>query len=1270
MHPGSISGHVYNDVGGPITGVIITLFQDVNNDGNEDGPALGTATTNSSGNYIFTGVEPGNYVVVETTPLYYNDISDFDTSTGSFDLDGNDAGQGADNDIPVRILPGEADADNDFVDGRPGMICGSVKEDTGQPIFNVEIRLYIDVNNNDSLDVADTQVAVTFTDSNNGNYCFENITPGEYVISEIQPANYYNVSDYDISTGAFDSDGIASADDPDNEIAATVLPNEIDADNNFVEDPFTGSISGVVKDDLGAGIAGVVLSLYADTNSDGNEDGPVIATTSTNGSGAYIFTGIEPGYYVVVETSPFYYLDISDYDESISVSDTDGDDSVQGADNDIPVIVLPGEADNDNNFVEGRPGLICGSVNDTIGQPISSVEVRLYHDLNNNNEYDAGDALVATTFTDGDTGNYCFEDVTPGEYVVVEIQPANYSSISDYDHSTGSDPDGDDQADGPDDEIPVTLLAGENDDDNNFIEAAIPGSVSGFVVDDANAPLNNIKIYLYRDTNNDGNEDGMPLDSAFTNSSGFYSLTGVVPGYYVVVEVNPFYYSDISDYDATTAAPDTDGNDSASGPDNDIPVTITPGESDQDNNFKDGRPGTICGSVLNDLGAPMSNVQILLYEDENGNGQIDPADDVIASVLTDGDTGNYCFEDVTPAVYIIYEVQLPSYGDLSDWDMSPDPDGDDSSEGTDNNIPVDLTPNEQDEDNNFVDILCPGPPEILGLAFDTICSGGFITFEAMNQGAGVTYAWTFGSGSTPPSASGIGPHAVQYISNATNSTIGATVFLTVTKAGCVPMTEAVANIIVNPIPDPAINGATTNLCYFAPRTFQPVAAYEPGYSYAWNFGSGANIPTANTYGPHTIEYSTTGVKTVQLIVFSNAAGSSCGDTATITFNVIQCFGNITGKVHKEDGTGIAGVNVRLFNDTNLDGLSDRGAAIRSVFTTSASVYSMANLVPGPYVLVEAQPAGYYSLYDEDETNDNDTIVITNLPDDDIIPVTVEPQVIDADNVFVEVPSPGIVNGYVFEDFDMDVNPDTGEGIGDVTISLYTDADGVADAGGFVASTTTGGTGFYAIGNIIPGNYVLVETQPALYLSVNDIDPSNDNDLVPNTNTNNDTIPLTISNGETDANNYFIETIACTQMVTNTNDNGPGSLRYVIECSDDGDTIRFSGNLAGQSIHLNSGRIDIYKNLYIHSDLTPRIMIYSDVPVAFMIAAGETVEFRNLDVTSGLAGMSGAGFENFGNLILWDIWLYRNTLLPPNNIIIFNQGTGELRSKGICHIEID
>ena len=404
-------------------------------------------------------------------------------------------------------------------------------------------------------------------------------------------------------------------------------------------------------------------------------------------------------------------------------------------------------------------------------------------------------------------------------------------------------------------------------------------------------------------------------------------------------------------------------------------------------------------------------------------------------------------------------------------------------------------------------------------------------------------------------------------------------------------------------------------------------------------------------------------------MYSNAPGSNCGDTSTLSFNVITCLGNITGTVRDVEGNGIPSVNVRLYRDLDLDGVSDGGSAVRSVFTTSEGVYSMATLTPGQYVIVQTQPSGYLSVEELDETDDSDTLVV-DVVNDNVIPVTVEPQEVDANNVFVEIPSPGLISGSVFEDFDGDEVPDAAEGIVGVTISLWLDedADGEADDGGFVSDTVTTETGYYVFPSVVPGNYVIIESHPAGYESVKDFDATNDGDDVPNTNTLNDTIPVTVDNGEEDNHNYFIETTLCSRVVTNDNDDGPGSLRYNIGCAAPGDTITFHSSMQGQTIHLNSGRIIIDKDLFIHSDLvSPSIMIYSDISGALLIEEGNAVELKNIEITSGLSGELGAAIENAGNLTLWDMTIFANPLLPPEDYLIYNASTGEITVKGNCHI---
>ena len=119
-------------------------------------------------------------------------------------------------------------------------------------------------------------------------------------------------------------------------------PGERDTDNNFV-DSNKGSISGTVKDDEGNPLVGVEIQLQDPASGD-----TPVATVVTDSNGAYTFTEVEPGtYMLVVEKNPNGYPgDVSNYD-SDSVNDGDGDDGNDkaNADNKIPVVLMPGEDD-------------------------------------------------------------------------------------------------------------------------------------------------------------------------------------------------------------------------------------------------------------------------------------------------------------------------------------------------------------------------------------------------------------------------------------------------------------------------------------------------------------------------------------------------------------------------------------------------------------------------------------------------------------------------------------------------------------------------------------------------------------------------------------------------------------------------------------------------------------------------------------------------------------------------------------------------------------
>jgi hypothetical protein len=471
--------------------------------------------------------------------------------------------------------------------------------------------------------------------------------------------------------------------------------------------------------------------------------------------------------------------------------------------------------------------------------------------------------------------------------------------------------------------------------------------------------------------------------------------------------------------------------------------------------------------------------------------------------------------------------------------------------------------------------------------------------------------------------------------------------------------------------DAAIDGSTDQGCYFTNRVFQPVQSELPNVIYNWNFGAGAIPATAIGYGPHEVFYNSSGTKTVSLVITPDPPGAQCPDSASLSFVIVNCPSNIAGTVNSISQTPIAGVNVRLYEDADTNGVADNNIAIRSVFTTSTGVFSMASLTPGNYVLIQTQPAGWNSFDDGDTTDDGD--IVYNVDSlDNIIPVSLAPSELDAANYFIESPVAGTINGSVFVDMDNDQNPDAGEGIANAAICLFPDAnaDGVADTNEAISVQLTTSNGSFSFTEVPVGHYVICEIQPSGYFSIRDVDTSNDNDLVPNTDTYNDTIPVTLINAENDAHNYFIDTDSCNLIVTNSNDEGPGSLRSAIECASAGDTIRFHSSLDGSTITITSQRLVIDKNLVIYSDNDPRVVLASQIEGFFDILANQEIEFIHLDIISGLAGNSGAAFKNEGILKLEDSHILRNPLLIAGAYIIYNFPASQLILSGSCSIDTD
>ncbi|NNE94422.1 MAG: hypothetical protein HKN24_00140, partial [Acidimicrobiales bacterium] len=170
-----------------------TVFEDTNNNGVQDGTETGianvdltlenettgltfNATTAADGTYTFSGFAPGTYVLTEAQPAGYLD---------GIDTAGDRGGSTAVNDVISGIVfnPNEDGTGYNFAEIPDTSIAGSVVDENGNPIEGVTITL----TGTDDLGVI---TPLTTTTQADGTYVFQDLRPGNYTVSETQPATH------------------------------------------------------------------------------------------------------------------------------------------------------------------------------------------------------------------------------------------------------------------------------------------------------------------------------------------------------------------------------------------------------------------------------------------------------------------------------------------------------------------------------------------------------------------------------------------------------------------------------------------------------------------------------------------------------------------------------------------------------------------------------------------------------------------------------------------------------------------------------------------------------------------------------------------------------------------------------------------------------------------------------------------------------------------------------------------------------------------------
>jgi protocatechuate 3,4-dioxygenase beta subunit len=506
-----------------------------------------TVTTDANGFYEVTGLVPGTYRVVEVNqPAGYYDGLDTPGTVGGVPV-GTVTNPG--DSLENIFLGGNANGINyNFGELEPGSISGRVHltdrqgdcfsaEALNRPLGGVTVLLR---------DGQGNILKRTLTNTN-GEYRFDNLAPGTYVIQEITPEGYIDGGDH-IGTVAGVKVGVITENDLISSI--TIAPGDQGVNYDFCEHEPSQLCGNVYHDennnglfDAGEdGIAGVTVNLFDD-------QGNLVATQVTDANGHYCFQELVAGKYRIVEQQPTGWLD------NLDTAGTLGGTPLNPGDEIREINVLWGDHGEDYNFGEILPGSLAGVVfadanNNCVREqdeaPIAGVTVKLF---------DAQGNLVATTTTNAQ-GEYNFGNLRPGMYTVQESQPAGYLQGGQQAGSKG----GDDSQ--PDIIKAIPIGSGENLVDYNFCEI-LPATLAGRVYSDPNencefdegdSPLAGVRIDLF-------NGSGNLVATTYTNAAGQYKFENLRPGEYSVVETQPTGYFN------GAARPGTGGGNGSNDPD-------------------------------------------------------------------------------------------------------------------------------------------------------------------------------------------------------------------------------------------------------------------------------------------------------------------------------------------------------------------------------------------------------------------------------------------------------------------------------------------------------------------------------------------------------------------------------------------------------------------------------------------------------------------------------------------------------------------------------
>jgi 5-hydroxyisourate hydrolase-like protein (transthyretin family) len=559
-----------------VAGVTVTLYDAAGN-------PVASTITDGSGKYKFTNLVPSSYTVGFTPPVDY-----------TFTTPSSLADDSTDKNSDASATPGATFGRSGLITLASGEYDSTVDAGLVSSITqNVGNKVWFDTNKDGIQDAGEEGVAgvtVTLKDAA-GNVVATTVTNsvGDYLFKDVPAGTGYTMEFTPPVGTVFTTQEATSATDNTgsnpNSLGVTpafdVLPGEdnltIDA-GIYLQPADSASVGNKVFEDLNQdgiqdagepGIAGVPVTLK-----DGN--GNVVATTTTNEFGEYIFNDLTPGVYTIDFGTPAGYT-ASPYTDGIN----DPKNSDNNAGSTKPFTLAPGEKNLnvDAGFFETAPAgtLKLGNkvwydadkdgIQDATEAPVAGVTVELL---------DAAGAVIETTTTDAN-GNYLFTNLAAGNYQVkFSNLPVGYVFTTPDATGTAGSPNladgGANDSDAPSSGLtPVINLTADNLDVDAGIVPGVDNSTLGSIGD---------KVFYdnYNDGIQDANEvgvagitvtlkdaDGNVVATTKTDALGNYLFTGLPEGEYTVEFSNlpPAYVA--SPTSGTDPNTNSDGTETAPG---------------------------------------------------------------------------------------------------------------------------------------------------------------------------------------------------------------------------------------------------------------------------------------------------------------------------------------------------------------------------------------------------------------------------------------------------------------------------------------------------------------------------------------------------------------------------------------------------------------------------------------------------------------------------------------------------------------------------------